>query len=1145
MKKTKQQNKRQKNTLLNYFTTPPQKKSMDPIDRPIISVSNSDVFFTESEEAAFKKHKNFTNEPEVLLDNSEVLHNNSEETFNNYGVLTNNSDLLLNNSELLLNASEILSSSSDLSSGIDEHKRTIEFLGQNENISIAQSMPAVLYKDDINLTKLETITQENRKTTEDLLRSPFFTEKSNTKSKVRNKNTANKENIHKNFHDKKNVVLDHTTDLSTTPNIFSTNSLCVLETQPFESSFEMGSVANEYELIQNSLASITERTENTGKTIASKPENDKFFFLNPSFDAQKVPHSSPASDKTTLFIPTNTFKNFTPFEKQYWKIKKDYFDVVIFFKKGKFYEMFSNDAFIANKEFGLRLAGVKENEETNFKLRGGMPMAGIPESQFDIYASRFLNKGYKVARVDQKESLLSQQMRNKEEGKKTKNQIIERDISEILTVGTLNNYNLTEKHEISNLGAISTLEIQKDTILVALLIYNSFLNEIRYKTFKDDKSYYKLRTHIIKHSVKEIISEFPFPPFPFIQPKRLQRNLLIDENYKTFELSVNEFLNKNIESKKDFNNKNDTQEFLHLTKAYKYLMNYLDYLRKKYNKITIIPLNTNTHREFMSLNAISIENLGLRTEFLKKFNNCKTSAGKRLFDFWTLNPLYDLTEIQRRHLIVKQLSNQSISYAELKTLPDLEKLVGKLNGVYKVNDLFKLIMGIEMCLDFIKDPVFKVLNINSKPPFYACDCTVYSQLRAHKTSSFEALIQFNKEFRKKYKLTEDSIEAINGNKLKSEIMNKITNLKGALKSYLKEEQMKLGVQLKYTSHGKDHFLFQIEKNDVAKLKKNKFFSTYQLCASTNKIEKFQTDELKKRTNEYREFLEQIDQIENSILFEAVNYLNNQSIINCIIDLNYKIGEFDCFLNITEFYVKNKHYVAFPEFICRVCNENGPFIEAVDLINPIYEEYISNSFTLDKTLMILTGPNMAGKSTLLRTIGLNTILAQIGFPILSKKYKTILFDKLFIRIGSSDNLLKGESSFKIEMLETANFLNKSTKNSLILVDELGRGTSTKDGQSICKSIIDFLLYKKAIVFFSTHYFQMVKDMEAKYNRDVSKAQIEICHMKYLIENENIIFLFKLVKGVCMDSHGIYLARRAGFPEDLITAIDTFKKEICNK
>lgn len=890
-------------------------------------------------------------------------------------------------------------------------------------------------------------------------------------------------------------------------------------------SININNYINEYDSIQNSLTEIT--------SSINKKYEDKFTFLNPSFDKMKISHNEKNSDKTTLYIPSSIFEKFTPFEKQYWEIKKEYFDVIIFFKKGKFYEMFSNDAFIANREFGLRLAGIKENKEDNhYNLRGGMPMAGIPESQFDVYASKFLKKGYKVARVEQKETQISKQIREKNSNNKNKKEIIKREIKEILTIGTLNNYNLINNYEISNLCSLITFE-NNNSLIVIILIYNSIKNEIIYKIFKDDKSFYKLRTILIKYSIKEIISDVLIKPYQTVLPKKRGRNLLIDEYYNLLEISYKKYYNKEI----------NNIEYKNLTKAYCNLFNYLDYLHKKYKNIKINILN-NKNREFMSLNAISIENLNIKTEFLNKFNNCKTMSGKRLFEFWVLNPLYNSIEIKKRHLIIKRLINYSIDSLKLNELKDLEKLIGKLNGVYKIIDLFKLINGIEISLNFIKEPIFEIINQNIKIK-KTCKCEDNITLLSEEITllseerNFKILSNFLIEFKKKYKITEDSIERLKMTKNQIEILNKIENMKILFNKYLKEEEEKLNINLKFTNHGKDPFLLQIEKNDLKKLKNNKYFSNYyQLCYSSIKIEKFYTIELKKMVFEYKELLEQINQIENIILFEAVDSIFlNKNIITNIINLNYKISEVDCYINITNYYISNKLILCFPEFICNECNNNSPFIEAIDLINPIHEDYISNTFSLKNTLMILTGPNMAGKSTLLRTIGLNTILSQIGFPVFSKTYKTILFDKLFIRIGSSDNLLKGESSFKIEMLETANFLNKSTKNSLILVDELGRGTSTKDGESICKSVIDFLLEKESIVIFSTHYYKMVKYMDIKYNN-----RIRVSHMKYLIEDEKIIFLFKLIDGICLDSHGIYLAKKAGLPNKLINEIILFKEKI---
>jgi DNA mismatch repair ATPase MutS len=218
------------------------------------------------------------------------------------------------------------------------------------------------------------------------------------------------------------------------------------------------------------------------------------------------------------------------------------------------------------------------------------------------------------------------------------------------------------------------------------------------------------------------------------------------------------------------------------------------------------------------------------------------------------------------------------------------------------------------------------------------------------------------------------------------------------------------------------------------------------------------------------------------------------------------------------------------------NDSVYIPEFEDIKNPIYKSFTGNNISFNRNILLLTGPNMGGKSTLLRTIALNVILAQMGLKVSAKKMKIPIVDRIFTRLGSNDNLLKGESTFKVEMKETANMLKYGTRHSLMIVDELGRGTCTKDGECIVESVLSMFREMKCWVIFSTHYHNIIEKI---YNKE---KKVMVGYMKIMIEKGDIIFLYKLVEGICKDSHGIEVAKMAGVPKEIIEKAIEFKKLI---
>jgi DNA mismatch repair protein MSH6 len=265
--------------------------------------------------------------------------------------------------------------------------------------------------------------------------------------------------------------------------------------------------------------------------------------------------------------------------------------------------------------------------------------------------------------------------------------------------------------------------------------------------------------------------------------------------------------------------------------------------------------------------------------------------------------------------------------------------------------------------------------------------------------------------------------------------------------------------------------------------------------------------------EYVECEERIFQSKESLLKRSVQSLLPHA--NDFHRVNDVLSKLDCFISFST-YSKVVPNLSLPMF--------GEELDIEGARNPIYFNNTENDLNFDgHKILLLTGPNMGGKSTLLRSVCLNIILSQIGMKVPCKRMNTRIFDRIFTRIGASDSLERGESTFMVELAETSKILNESTKDSFIVIDELGRGTSTKDGESIARAVLEFLKERGVYVLFSTHYHGMVEAVDV-----VKKG-----YMNSVICGEDVVFLYKMVGGVCNDSHGISVAKMAGVPDTVIS------------
>jgi DNA mismatch repair protein MSH6 len=327
-----------------------------------------------------------------------------------------------------------------------------------------------------------------------------------------------------------------------------------------------------------------------------------------------------------------------------------------------------------------------------------------------------------------------------------------------------------------------------------------------------------------------------------------------------------------------------------------------------------------------------------------------------------------------------------------------------------------------------------------------------------------------------------------------------------------EDQKKIlkSKSINYKSVGKEIYQIEVPKD-------LKVPDEWYLVSKTKSTNRYYTKLITQLVKEYVEIEEKIFQSQGCLLNRAIKDLLEGSKV--FEEAIFDIANLDCFISFSKFNEKNE-----------CCTPRlGDKIKFKGLTNPIYSNYIPNDYDEESRILVLTGSNMSGKSTFMRSLTLNIILFQMGMNVCASEFESPLFDRIFTRIGASDNLGRGESTFMVELLEMSSVLRYATDKSFVVVDELGRGTSIKDGKIIAKAVVNKLKKMKCRVLFSTHYHNLLKGVSSYF-------------MDSKVVDHDLLFLYKLKKGECEDSNGIYVAKMAGVPLEIIDSAWEYRKKL---
>ena len=765
-----------------------------------------------------------------------------------------------------------------------------------------------------------------------------------------------------------------------------------------------------------------------------------------------------------------------PMMQHYVSLKENNPDTIILYRLGDFYEMFFEDAELVSHELELTLTG------RNAGLEERVPMCGVPHHAVDIYIDKLIKKGYKVAICEQLED------------PKTAKGIVKRDITEVISSGsviTANSLNEKENNYLASLYSLGYCYILTYADITTGEIYsevleqdpNIIINKIIYLGIKEIIANSKVNKEIIS-SLKNI----------YKLPITITDSLYEENNYS--------YITENITD----------ERYLIGTK---HLIYYLT-INLKRNISHFQKLSIRINNEYLKMDIHTKRNLELTESIRNKermysllwlLDETKTAMGGRLLKSWIESPLLDIDKINHRYDTVATLLEEFILSEDLRKylydVYDLERLCGRISlGSANARDLIQLKESLKVLPEINK--ILSLINYTTLPDI----SNLYNLLES---SLYETPPQT---------LKEGYLIKPGYNKELDELKDLRSGGKDFISNYEQEERERTGIKnLKVGFNKVFGYYIEISKGNLPLVKEEYGYIRKQTLTN---CERFINPILKEKEDLVLSAEEKIINLEYDLFINIRNTCNEYT--HTIQEIAKTISEIDVlssFALISEKYNYTRPTLT-KEHNLEIIDGRHPVVEKV-----INENYIPNDIIMDPktSILLITGPNMAGKSTYMRELGIITIMAQIGCYVPAKKAILPIFDKIFTRIGASDDLVSGESTFMVEMTEAANAIKNATPDSLILFDELGRGTATFDGMSLAQAILEYINNKIACkTLFSTHYHELT-DLENTLDKLKNK------HVSAEEKDGKITFLHKVKDGSIDKSYGINVAKLANLPKEV--------------
>lgn len=794
---------------------------------------------------------------------------------------------------------------------------------------------------------------------------------------------------------------------------------------------------------------------------------------------------------------------FSPMMQEYLKTKEEYNDCILFYRLGDFYEMFFDDAIRVSKELELTLTGKLCGQEER------APMCGVPFHAADTYISRLIEKGYKVAICEQLE-----------DPKQAKG-IVKRGVIRVVTPGTVMESNLLDEKKNNYI-----MSIYKAGTFFGISVCDISTGDFRTTQITDSNNFPKLLDEISRYNPAEIVVN----SFMYDSLEEINK---IKERFEVFISKIKEeaFSNDIEKLTSTYTVTNESGEYIDNLEEKKIaiasingLIFYLiDTQKNSLEHINKIVMYNTT--KYMSLDINARRNLELTEKMRDKskkgtllwvLDKTSTSMGGRHLRRWINDPLIDVTEINNRLGAVKELKDNIILRGDiielLKKVYDIERLAGRISyGSATGRDLISLknsakqLPEVKKILAIAKSPLLKELY-----------------LKLDELADIHELIEEAIVDEPPLSVKEGGLIKLGYNEEIDHLKNATTEGKTWIIKLEADEREKTGIKgLKVGFNRVFGYYIEVTKSGLDQVPER--YIRKQTLANA---ERYITEELKNLENqilgaeekvinlEYNSFVEIRDDIESKI-----KRIQTSAEVIAILDVLCSFATVAEDLNYVEPVV-----------------DNSGIIDIKDGRHPVIEKmlpsgsFVQNDTYLDKNetrLAMITGPNMAGKSTYMRQVALITLMAQIGSFVPATSARIGVVDKIFTRVGASDDLSMGQSTFMVEMMEVATILKEATKNSLVILDEIGRGTSTYDGLSIAWAVAEYISDKEkcgAKTLFATHYHELI-GLEDKLE-GIKNFQVVVKE-----KGEDVIFLRKILPGGTDESYGVHVARLAGVPQNV--------------
>ena len=765
-------------------------------------------------------------------------------------------------------------------------------------------------------------------------------------------------------------------------------------------------------------------------------------------------------------------QKYSPMMMQYLEIKEQNQDAIVMFRLGDFYEMFFDDAIVVSKALDLALTG------KNAGVKERVPMCGVPFHSVSGYIQKLIDLGHKVAIVEQ----LS------EPGKKG---IVKRGVVQIITPGTIMDTSLNEKRN-NYIGALGIFDFNYTLAYCDISTGEFYVVNI-------DKKEHVLKNYIDSLGLKEIV----------VQDDWTMDGLFISH----FD---NDKFNENY--KKIFDSITDLKQI----KICSLLLNYmLDTQKRELEHIQKIQevktedyiyMDSYTKKSLELIKSLNNESYGTLQWLL---DDTKSAMGGRLLRQWIERPLVNQEKIEKRMDIIEILIDNFIERETIKDIIndvyDLEKLAGRIAfGNVNARDL----KWIASSLKVIPELKHQLLSLDHP---YTHELANQLIDLSHLTQTIDEAIIDNPPLT----LKEGGLIRSGYNQELDELRYIRENGKQWLSEFEAKEREKTGIKgLKIGYNRVFGYYIEVTKSYLPMIKDEFEYTRKQ---SISNAERFVTPELKEMEAKILSANDKIVALEYEIFVQMREYIKKD--VHLIQDVAAVIAQIDVYQSLSS--KASAYGYVRPTFnqnhTLNIVNGRHAVIEQVIS----RQNYVPNDIHIpeDQSILLITGPNMGGKSTYMRQIALSVIMAQIGSFVPADEANMPIFDQIFTRIGASDDLISGQSTFMVEMLEANNALRYATKDSLIIFDEIGRGTATFDGMAIAQSIIEYIATSiQCITLFSTHYHELTM-MDASFH-------IQNVHASASIEDDHIVFLYKIKPGKSHRSYGINVAQLAKLPEEVI-------------